>query len=414
MLKAGALNYTIFVSIVTAILCSLMIVMAYMNRSFFIQTDIYDKAKDNALSGIAIGMGLEQTEDYEEWLEMYGDGADSVLVKKRKWGLYEVIHSSAQINRVNHSKTSIIGYKSTESRTTALWLSDRNRPLQLSGSALLKGDCVLPKKRVDRAYIEGSNYNRKELVFGKTSDSKSQLPIIENKPEEYWLRYFDKNVGPQDSLVDLSKAPQRLQHSFSKKTVIYYSVERVNINSYNLSGNMMLISSENITVSSSARLEQVILVAPTITIQKGFKGSLHAIASDTLIIEGGQFSYPSSCLMIAKSKDIPYLKVSKGTDFRGCLASFEQRKTRRNNNVAVEIEEGAEINGAVYCQGNFELMGKVNGNVFTNNFLLTTPSGIYENHLLNGQIDRSKLDENFATFPLEGFANKSEPIVWLN
>ena len=414
MLKAGSLTYTIFVSIIAAVLCSLMIVLAFMNRSYFIQMDGYDKTMDNAQSGIVIGMSLSLQDDYEEWHELYEAEEDSVKIKKRKWGAYEIVFSHAQIGKASYQKTAISGYYSKKSGETALWLADKNRPLQLSGEALLKGNCEIPKKGLGRAYIEGENYSRKELLYGKSSVSANSLLPLENDLKSYWNAYFKKELKSQDSVVDISNMESGLKHSFARKTIVFNSNKAVQVQNVELAGNIILFSEVEIIVGGSAQLNEVILIAPKITVNDNLKGKLHIIARDTLILsEGVQLGYPSSITMINDKGEVPYLKLDYKVKFRGVISSFEQ-SIRRTNKLAVEVGKEAEVDGMIYSQGNVELNGKVNGLVMCNNFLLTTSSGIYENHILDGKIDRTKLASNFAGIPIKGWNNKSEIIQWLN
>ena len=56
-------------------------------------------------------------------------------------------------------------------------------------------------------------------------------------------------------------------------------------------------------------------------------------------------------------------------------------------------------------------MGKIHGLVVANNFLLATPSGIYENHLLHGEIDRTVLPINFGGLAFEDWDNQAKTIM---
>lgn len=413
MLKAGSLAYAIAVSVIVAIICTMMILLAYMNRSYFIHTDWHDRLKDNAHSAISIGLTSDSNEDFQEWKDLFEDGSDSVWIKKRRWGAYEVIFASAKHRNLEFSKTAIKAYTSEETKALALWLTDRNRPLQISGNALLKGNCSLPKKGLDRAYIEGKNYTRKELMYGEKSLSTSKLPEIDKELLDYWSKYLRKEYNQQDSLVDAGKMEKQLSHSFQKKTIIYHSSEEIDLRDIDLSGNILISSEKNIKVGEEVTLNQVILVAPIITLEKTRASSLHIIASDTVILgEDVEMEYPSSIIM--KSTDqVPYLKISEGVNFRGCIVSALGDLMRRTNNLSMEINEKAFLKGQVYCEGNFEHMGTIEGTVIANNFLLKTPSGIYENHLLNGKIDRTELSKNFGGLAFGGWKNKSKTIEWL-
>lgn len=411
MIRAGALTYAVFISVVSAILCTMMILLVFLNRSFFIRIDNAEQTRENAASGVAYGMAIPDI-DNNTYIDLYGEGSDSVRVKKRPWGAYELISSEASRSKYRHRKVALIGHRSPELNDMGLYLADRNRPLQISGNALLKGTCYLPKKGVDRAYIEGSNYSRERMVYGSIENSKNAIPKTEYDLKAYWRSYLEKEFRPYDSVVDFSSLPRVLSHPFHKKTVIAYSRKPIDLSGYQLSGNIMILSEASMNVDGSCKLGDVVLLAPRIRIDGLRRSRLQAIATDSLLVgERVQLLYPSSLLSVGKEK--PYLKIGKETDIRGCVLSYQDQLIRRSNDLQIEIEENATISGMVYCQGNLELNGIVQGTVISNSFLLKTASGIYENHLLNGQIDREKMDTAFAGPSIETWNNKADVIEWL-
>ncbi len=413
MIRAGSLAYAVFVSTITAVLCLLMIMVAAMNRNFFIHTDNFDRVRDNAHSGIMLGLALN-SDNHEHWYELYEAGSDSVHLKKRRWGLYEVISSRARIGQASFQKTAVSGFWSHELSKTALWLRDRNRPLQLAGDALLKGEFYLPKKGVDRAYVEGTNYTRQELLYGTSENSDAKLPQLQKNWLSPWQDYLNGKFSEGDSLLDFGQLPQKLTLSFHRKTAVFQNKDEIRLGAYALKGNLILLSKSGIRVAAGCTLEQVVLIAPKIIVEEGFEGSLHAVAVDSLIIQKDvKLSYPSSLCMILEELDRgPHLFMADNSEVRGAVVSISS-ESRRANDLAVEISPKALVKGMLYCNGNLELNGTIEGGVWANTFMLSTPSGIYENHLLNGKIDRTELEEGYLGLPLQPWNNKAEVAIWL-
>ena len=414
MIRAGSLTYAVFVSTVTAVLCMLMIMLAAMNRNFFIHTDSFDKVRDNAQSGIMLGLALPGHGNYEAWHELYEPGSDSVKLKKRKWGLFDVISAEAVIGQARFVQTAITAYWSPEVSTTALWLADRNRPLQLSGNALLKGEFFLPQKGVDRAYVEGANYSRDKLLYGTYKTSKPGLPELEKDFTKAGRSYLKGDVSASDSVLDFAELPQKLVHLFSSKTALYQKSSAIKLGGYSLKGNIIIRSQTQISVSSATSLDQVVLIAPVIRIEEDFKGSAHLIASDSLkVAKGVKLEYPSSIFMVLeKQNEGPVLQLAAGSNVAGAIVSLSD-ENRRTNDLAVEIAEGTTVKGMLYTNGNLEIGGKVEGMVITGSFLLSTPSGIYENHILNGQIDRTELEREYLGIPIKDWDNKANVATWV-
>ncbi len=414
MIKAGALTYSIFVMVVAGILCLLMISMAFMNRSFFIHVDIRDVVKDNAYSGIAMGTALSGDQDYDKWLELYNEGGDSTHVKRRIWGAYRVISSIAKTKGESYSKCAIMGYDNEILQKTALWLSDNNRPLKLAGDALLKGSCFLPEKGVDRAYVEGANYKREKLVYGSSERSKEHIPTPEKVIKEYWLEYLMGRFQATDSVITLEELPPKLTHSFHKKTIVATSSGLVKLDGYELKGNIVIYSRTEIQSSALTILDGPILIAPKVKFGDHFRGKVHAIATDTVLIgEDARLAYPSSLIMLSRNQRLPYCLIAKKANVSGAFLLFSEG-IARSNKLSLEVRKEGVIRGLVYCEDNFELGGLVEGSVICNRFLLATPSGIYENHILNGKINRSGLPHEFASFRFKDMENKAKIIAWVS
>lgn len=414
MIRAGSLTYAIFLAVVSAILCSMMILLAYTNRSYFVQMDAQDVTRDNAYSGVAMAMASGNMEDFEKWVDLYGDLSDSVLIKKRRWGCYHVITSRAKKAKSFYAKTAVVGCGSKLVEETALWLADLNRPLQLTGDALLKGVCYLPERGVDRAYVEGKNYSRQQMVYGKSKASSQRIPSPDKHLKEYWFRYLESSYSSQDSVIDFESLSQETLQAFNDKTLIVRSEDRMDLSGYRVTGNVILISTQKITVPVSAQLHDVVLIAPEIVVGEKTSLQAHLVAKDTVKLgEGVTMSYPSSIMMAGGSYRDPYLKMGEDVEFTGSVFSFSADQ-RRTNDLAVEIASTAVLKGVLYCEGNLELNGQVRGTVICNKFLLATPSGIYENHLLDGKIDRSGLPAEFASVRLEGEENYSKLASWVS
>ena len=61
-----------------------------------------------------------------------------------------------------------------------------------------------------------------------------------------------------------------------------------------------------------------------------------------------------------------------------------------------------------------DFKGKVYGALSCDHFLLTTPSSVYENHLLNAEIDPSLLSADFVGGDTHTENSKRDIVKWLN
>lgn len=410
-LEAGALTYALFVGIVTAILCFLMIMVVHFNRQYFYRMDSQEKVLDNCLSGIALGLSSAQSGKH--WVDLFGDGTDSVRVKSHYWGLYKIVSVEAKAGVFKETRSAMFGSYSDKSSALALVIPERNSPIKLAGAALILGDAELPKKGLESAYIEGKNYSRDKRIYGRLQQSDQTLPKLDREVLKAAKSRMEQIALEDDSVMPYDYLVRSKIRSFNKSTLVCNEKGRLRVSSQ-LSGNMVVKASSEIIVESDAQLDNVILVAPIIRIKSDFKGRLHIMASDSIILEERSvLSYPSSLFVVRKSRgDEGQILLKKNAEFSG-VAVYTSNLFQDKNQAVIKVAEGALVRGQLYTDKYLEHRGKLEGTILAAGFILITTSGVYQNHLLDGEIDREKLIQNFAGLPIEGWTNKPELITWL-
>lgn len=416
MLKAGSLYYALLISLIISIICSLMIGLAFMSRTFFFHLDRQEQVLDNSRSGIDFLLSNQShLKDTKKVMDLFDKEADTVSLKRRSWGLFQILSSKARFKRNSYNRAAIAGFSTPEYDSVAIWLTDRNRPLLVSGTALLRGNLHISAKGIDRAYIEGKNYSRMELFYGKLKSSKSVLPKVAIDYKKYWGAYFEGKTSSMDSVLDFSGLEtSKLEHSFLWKSILFHSKEPIILNDMELKGNIIIHSDKEIVVAKTSKLDQIVLIAPTI-IFNGQNGSrVHAIAQDTIMVQHkSRLNYPSSLLLLKNKMGNSIIKISKDSHFKGNIMVLEEQNNRRSNYISLDISAESEVSGDIYCEGNLQLNGKVNGTIFTDNFLLATPSGIYENHILDGQVNGTFLNFDYGSFYFENANGAAKIIDWI-
>lgn len=421
MIRAGALTYAVFVMVVAAILCSLMIMLAFANRNYFFTINTNEHVKDLAYSGLAWSMAgaEEKMAPFEEATYKQRNGnhlwfntTDTLMVKQREWGAFKVHSSGGRRKGYHYNKGVFTACTNERYKDMSLYMADFNRPLKLAGDALIKGDAWLPEKGVEGAYIEGSNYKRSELVYGKKKTSGKKLAPIEKWHKQYTRDYLQGHFLPYDSVVGMGELPDVLNHSFLKATVTVAQPTTIDLDYQKWRGNVIVYSGTGIKVKSTTELKDVVLVAPKVVIEKGVKGNFHILASDSVIIqEGVNLEFPSSISMAPAIGNDSHCAIRKGAMVNGLLVSYSEKK-QKTNNVNVTVAEGATVRGMVYTEDNLEIRGVVQGQVFCNRFLLKTGSGVYENHLLDGKIDRSKVGQPLVGMDMVNEESEVLPVKW--
>ena len=155
-----------------------------------------------------------------------------------------------------------------------------------------------------------------------------------------------------------------------------------------------------------AKLEDIILFAPRITFETGFKGCAQAFASEKIFIEpDAQLYYPSVLLTSGNnSSEIVIGSNSKieGTVFNYCTAP---------NNASIKLQPGSVVEGQVISKGSIQHFGTVNGQVICNSLFFADNSGQYLNLLKDGIIDRFSLRPGYLFPGIFEFDVKSPGIL---
>lgn len=393
MLEAKALVYAIVVSLLIAIVSSLLVSLSYMQR--LQQTDQFDREQQlrNIHSGVALLSGTPESIIEKKAIDLYGDGKDQVIIGKSDWGLFSVATiqavsaMSGGMDTLNRAL--LLGEGEKQILDAALYLADLNKPLGLAGKTQIRGTAYLPKAGVKRASVGGQGYLGTDLIYGRQRNSKSQIPTFQKDK----LNRFLKNLYLADNEVDMVGF---LKNSFQEETKL---VKGKNFYLYDqkLKGKVLLYASDSIYLDASNEIEDIVVCANHIVIGKGFKGSLQAFAFQSLVVEEeSELLYPSVLGTIRQEnmEEVTSLKISESTRVDGLVFAYESKFFRKSAKMA--IGENSVVTGQVYASGTLELAGTVNGNVTCKQFFLRTSSSTYDNHLLGATINREKLPADFV------------------
>lgn len=344
-------------------------------------------------------------------MDLFGGGGDSVLLFRKTWGLLEVGGCSISGSGTEIGKHAMIGSSFTEDTATAVCLADLDRPLFLCGRTILTGDCIIPRMGFQRVYIEGKSFTEPRFCNGRTIPASRDIPGLDEEKIQYVHSLMQSGEG--DTIVDL--LPDTLRRDFLHSGIVYHSPGVVLLGEGAYKGNIRITSSKEIRVLKSASLDQVLLIAPRIVIEDGFSGTIQAYATDTLIV-GKEVSleFPS-VLGILRSKtspDVICLEIGRDSKVQGMILGWEQKYDPRKL-VRISIEPKACISGYVYCSGTVDHKGVIYGKLIAKRFLLKTPSGIYENHLLDAEINRGRLSSAYGGPDIFKSAGERRILRWL-
>lgn len=402
MLKASSLFYAVVISLIISIVSSSLILFAYLTKIESEKLEISQQLRLNVDSGINLLLSNQSIVaiNSEKEIDLFGKGNDKVKLGRKYWGAYEVVFSNASFKNESISRVVLSGNSPDSSKKYSLYMADEDKPLALCGKTKIKGTTFLPKAGVKRAYIEGQNFIGANLIDGIIKQSDKFIPEFNKETLVNIKNLLDKkSVGINDSVIAIGTelSENFVTNNFNNKTIVYSSEVTLKISSGIYTGNIAIFSSKQISISNAAVLNDVILAAPKIIIEKGFKGNLQAFASDSIILEKEVSLYYPSVLGIVKSEKIKIATiVLNGKDsISGSLFSYKGTNDALSQ-TAIILKKDTFVQGEVYTNGYADIQGNIYGSLTCSKIMLSTPSSVYENHLLNAIIDQTSLSKYYV------------------
>jgi len=395
-LKGGALYVAVIISILISIILSLFIVVAYYNVQSVQSQNSFMQLHYSMESGFEIAQSnFYHSNQANSWQKMPYNN-DSVMIKKMAWGCFTLVDVKAKNAHFNIHKTGLFG--TAASKDTALLTADQNKPIGLAGKIKFTGACYLPKAGVKSAYIEGTSFSDLNSIRPFIKQAPSYIPEL----DENYLKTIEASQSVLDPYTDslMSFIPDVLTQSFQQKTAVIQNGS-INLNSQILSHNIKVIASDLITIDNSCQLNNVLLVARKVVFKKGFNGTVHVIAKDSIVTEDDcEFNYPSSFCVYSNSNATSQNQQVRGIFF-GINCKFKGGLLAANNKtqsskMIIKLNKEFELIGSMYSSNYTDAQGNLYGSVFCQTLLLQTPSGVYENHLLNCLIDPKTYSINLA------------------
>lgn len=418
-LKAGALQFTLFISIVIALLLIAFILFVQTHKRFTIQTNFIKESINNSNNGIKYTLLNTVKLNDTTAINLNDENYKSLKVYRDFWGIFEKTISISKIKTNTYKKVALLGATQLPLNRTALHLKDNNKPLVIVGNTKIAGLAYLPKSGIKSGSISGQSYYGTQLIYGSTKES-TNFPQL-NKELLYTIKTINTLISktPQSQYINL-EAGQQYSNSFINPVQVIFKPSTIHLNNTTISGHIIVKSKTKIIVDNTSTLKDVILIAPKIEIRQHVKGNFQAIASEEIIMQKNcTLNYPSALVVIKKqetknksttNKEIIPLKINTNSTIKGVVIYFDLEQ-KNNYNIQLSIAEGTKVYGEVFCNDNLELNGSVFGTVYTNNFTTKKAGSIYQNHIYNGQIIVDSLNTNYIGLP---FKNSKKGILqWL-
>ncbi|MFH6994538.1 hypothetical protein [Flavobacterium sp. FlaQc-48] len=388
MVKAHSLLYAIYICLIVSIICGALLYFSnlynQLNLYYNLQEELY--IQNQSVLNFALGNKTIPAEiDKDENSGIEGSFETKI------YGLLSLVLAKSYTANDTVSSVHFVGERNIDKN--AIYLTNLSKSLFYSGKVKLIGNNQLPSTFIETSYI--NNSLNKLTAEGKITISESQLPEI--NPE--FKKILQGIKSEKIKLSDVEKPKDSLYYNSFFNITKEISVKS-SLGNLIFKGNFILRSEDSIRVKKNTVLEDVILIAPKITFEEGFTGTVQAFASKGIELEEKvTLKYPSVICVYNESPDESKIKIKKGCYITGAVVLFGNSHDLIDKNT-IEIDEEGLVFGDLYCTGKLMLKSNVYGSVYTNRFFLKTGASSYENMISDIEINTSKRPEYFISIPL--------------
>lgn len=399
MLKASSLLYAIFVCLIVSLLSgSLILIFSYQYRlkqQYFLEEELLTAANNNLIQ--ILDQFNENVLDVKGVISADNDEIHTSYAIS-KWGFYDLLKIKTYHKKDTLYKVGLIGDNSKK-ENLALYVSDLDKPLKVGGKTKIIGNAKISKYGVSPAYISNQPFSGGKLIEGDVGVSGKRLPELKK------VEKTDFEEEPKVMSLDEIRGEKMFSNSFYKPTIIVQVTEASNIDNIALSGNFIVQSKDSLHIKRSVSLNDILIKAPIVTFEDEFSGTVQVFAERGVYLgKEVALAYPSSIYIDYDPEKATEVFLGEKSKLAGGVV-FTGKKYPNSLNRLITIEEDAEVIGDVYCYGKVQLKGRVTGTLYTDRFYLKTTATIYENHIVNGEINSLELPDNFINLPL--FANEN-------
>ena len=401
-LKASALQFAILVSVIIALMLASFLTLTKTQRFFEVQSDIFLSVITASREGV--NYSLQKQIEISDSLALEIDNIPTTI-KKAYWGSYELISAESKLKTKLFVSKALIG-TSAKKNKIALQFGNTDLPLVLVGDTKIVGDVKVSSKGVKSGVIAGTYFNGDMLIEGNILTNSFGLPKLSEGFSDYLENALAFIPVSKDVVFD---SEDIYTNSFLEPTAYRYSKNKIML-TQELTGNIIIKSEDEIIINKYAKLQDVLVIAPKVTIEEGFSDNIHIIASEEIIIEENvALIYPSSVVVKYRQKEVAPsdtppnspIEISKGSSIQGNVMFLAEELPENYSDSSILLEKEAAITGSIFCEGNTVLKGVVRGSVFTQKFLVNAEGSRYINHIFGGEIRSNKLPKSFGGLPLK-------------
>lgn len=387
MVRAHSLLYAIYICLIVSLLCGAMLYAAnlynLLNLHYNAQEDLY--IHNQSLVNYALG-NIEETKAPSE-----ENGIESAYETK-PYGLLTLLTAHSVFKNDTVSSVHFAGQFQEDDM--CLHVSTFYGSLSYSGDVTLRGNKKLPSGDIREVYID--NKPNSLVSTGTVAMSQQRLPVLNIA----YKHFFERKQHPRISLSEIEKINDSIYFNSFYSETKEVELSSPLLSDITIKGNLILHSKDSIRVQKTAVLQDVILIAPTISFEKGFKGNVQVFGTKKVNLEPDVYlSYPSLVCIYNTGLENSDIVIKERCRVEGGIVMFGFPVRALENNV-IDIEKNGLIIGDIFSEGVLSLSSDVYGCVYTNKIVHKTEAGIYDNCIADIEINSEKRPDYFVSISL--------------
>jgi hypothetical protein len=383
MIKAHSLLYSIYICLFVAIFGFVILQYTQIYNKLSVYFQSYEEASIDHLNKLNFFLKNPGT-----WHNTTQIEYNNCNVKVIQHGVFKNL-TITSFNRKDTLSTSIL-ISNQSKNNTALYVSNSNKEVSYFGNVKIKGNSFVPFQKINQAYISNSIKNDL-LIQGSIENSDIELPKLNPLIIDAYIETIKKIKSNNKS------NNTQFSNSFTNNTKI---IEWHNGSSYNLKGNIILYNKEEIIITKSDILTDIIVIAPKVIINENFDGAIQIIALENIEIQKNvTLNYPSFVLLSNENNIDTNLQIDQNTYIGGNIIIYSTNSDEFNKNKCT-IKENTLIIGNIYCNGILNVKGKILGSIYVSRLLENSNQAERYNTLNDVEINVLDIPKNYYNYPV--------------
>lgn len=377
--------------IVVSIILSSLVLGSFFNKQIRNKLVLICNLSDDL--NYSINFALSQPEVYYDSLNL--NGPSYINIKKSPWGVYNTISVKGCYKGLLKSKTVLTSQIVSRKELPVLIVKNARNVVSITGKTDIIGNIFTPKGYLERAYIENKTYINKKISNGKVFKSSSYKPNFDAKLFENRFNNLYKNSN-NESTISRFPNSDSLNVSFYDETETIYSNKEIILNNIAITGNIIIKSDSLVVIRNSCKIQNAIILAPIITVESGFKGSVQLIASDSIVLDKNvELTFPSSIVLYQSKIRTPSITLNNNCKVYGSIYAYMPNNS--NSNSLIIVNPNTEIIGSIYSNSIVDFRGIMNGVLICNKVVASTKSSFYEDVIIDAKFYNSVLPNFIIT-----------------